>query len=758
MDPTAGARRVAAGWAVYGKQAGASDDYAVQRASNAYFSRADYDSILRRFGPGTPPPRASRPGAAALPWATVSYAPLNPLAGRAGGAAGAETGTGTGTALVTGAGGPGPVGPGVLGIAVRDWTDLADAAGRRVAGTTYLCAPFAALAAVAVGYQGLYEALRHDPEVAAAVGPDAVGVSHDRDTSIAVRPAPVPEPAAPAAVGDDVPGAVPLGSLAGLDAGRIADRLAGENFRLAAGIAALLLCQPVALLGASAAGSWEQVEERLGFLDAVAALLPYGQRARLVASTWADSGTEHRIRLAYTDRPRPGEAEVRFASAGRPASLPGLPFPAADYFELLVDLRERRGLPVEQIIAHLWKRQYRPAHRIADPLYALLCLADLPGPAFFAGSLLTSARARHTAQLAAAAASDRGRQRALRQRAAREDLTDTVALLRAQRARGRLLAGPGSGAQDAAVLAALAERGDGPALALELVRLAAEDDDRAVDAGRAAAPGAGPAATGTGADRYAVPAATAHTAGWLAWLGNEPAFAGQLRPFADAIAGSLDQKAFGELLRGMDPGYPLVVFRLARLAGRAQPLRRQVWLWLRDTWVERPPPKVPSDLERAWADELSKLPARHPRESGVPKEEAELDLCGVLLGTGPVEALKARMMSLYWTEYRGSVHMLFRDLVNRYGSGVAGLPILEAVMDGLAASLDSDGWPEDSYRADDTLMLLGWLAQDAMSVSPGLAKIVTRYLGAKPKPRLRHETAKTWKMLLEAYVVPRRDR
>jgi len=716
---------IEAGWVAYGKLAGDTDDYRVLRASRAYFSRADYDAILRRFTPGTPPPRTGRPNSAGLPWVIVSYAPLRSSDPRAA--------AGQGTAS-WGPARQSSVGESVLGLALCDWTDLSDVAGRSVAGTAYLCAPFSALAAAgAATYQFLYSALRTNPQVTAAIGQPSgapgAGTGAEAGSS-----------AGDGAAGRDA--AVRLGAPQGHGVDQLAKPLGGENFRLAAAVAGLLLCQPVALVDPVGAGQrpardeteadrWARAEARLAFLDAVAALLPYGQRARLVASTWADSATEHRIRLAYTDQARQGDAAVRLAGAGRAASLPAMPYPAADYFELLVELRERRGIPVERIITHLAEPPYRQAHRIADPTYALLCLADLPGPSFFASRLLTSARARNTAlQAAAVATVDPTRRKKLKERAALEDAASTVAMLRAQWARGRLLAGPATATQDAEVLAALAGRGGERLVARELVRLAVEDDQRAADAGRA----------GTGS----VPA---HSAGWLAWLAHEPSLVAAIRPFTDTVAGSPSKEAFAQLLSDRAPWgdtrYALTMLRLARLSGCSRALHQTVWRWLRGKPGSRLPFDTLSPQDRAaWAQELALAPA------GLHRDEAELDLGRLLLGEGPVEPLRARMTALYWREYRGSFQLAYKDLSWTHGIGVVGLPILVRVMDGLAGSLDRDGWPDDPEQANGTLVLLAWLVDGeggARCVSDGLRETVTRYLNETPKSSLYRATADRWR-------------
>ncbi|MCD0453293.1 hypothetical protein LO762_29530 [Actinocorallia sp. API 0066] len=91
-------------------------------------------------------------------------------------------------------------------------------------------------------------------------------------------------------------------SLAPLDP----DALAAELYEQEQAIttAALLLqSEPVIRIVGADHMPWQ---ERLRHLDLVAALLPYGMRPTLSASTWVRSTTETEIRLAFADAARPG--------------------------------------------------------------------------------------------------------------------------------------------------------------------------------------------------------------------------------------------------------------------------------------------------------------------------------------------------------------------------------------------------------------------------------------------------------------------
>ena len=139
---------------------------------------------------------------------------------------------------------------------------LYDASGRKVVLTHCFCVPFHELAAGPVSYQAMYEAFRREQLL--AVGEDGIKV--------------------------DLPVMSPL------DPGR----------RMPMLVANLLLTDiPVCILGADRV----DLDTRLAFLDSVMALLPYGMRAKLSASTWTNSiFEEHKgFRLFFTSARRQAE-------------------------------------------------------------------------------------------------------------------------------------------------------------------------------------------------------------------------------------------------------------------------------------------------------------------------------------------------------------------------------------------------------------------------------------------------------------------
>ncbi|MBO2454407.1 hypothetical protein J4573_45480 [Actinomadura barringtoniae] len=146
-----------------------------------------------------------------------------------------------------------------LGMSVQYWTDAADGAGRPVAETLYACFPYPQFLKAPASYRVLGAILdRHDD----LGGPgaeisDYAPEDHVRDIE--------------------------------------------ENGWLgrAMVVAAMLLEGPVTIIG----GDGLDPDRRLRFLDAVAALLPYGWRTRFTASTWFRGGSPH-IQLVFAQHSR----------------------------------------------------------------------------------------------------------------------------------------------------------------------------------------------------------------------------------------------------------------------------------------------------------------------------------------------------------------------------------------------------------------------------------------------------------------------
>ncbi|MEO3873304.1 hypothetical protein ABGB18_31210 [Nonomuraea sp. B12E4] len=99
--------------------------------------------------------------------------------------------------------------------------------------------------------------------------------------------------------------------LSAYDERRLAEEINGTARRAAA---LLLTGRPVCVVRAGRLS----LDRRLDFLDAVAALLPYGFRHSLAVSTWTNSASRHRIRLSFAEvAPTHGTWELPW-EAGEP--------------------------------------------------------------------------------------------------------------------------------------------------------------------------------------------------------------------------------------------------------------------------------------------------------------------------------------------------------------------------------------------------------------------------------------------------------
>ncbi|MGI5161683.1 hypothetical protein [Microbispora sp. CA-102843] len=136
-------------------------------------------------------------------------------------------------------------------LAVQEWSPHHDGTNRKIAYTRWFYVPYEQLIDHRVSYEALYTALRALPET----------------------------PAPPLTA--DVPA---------LDLSAVSP---GPDALSAAAL--LLTGRQVCVVGAEGV----PMAERLRFLDTVAALLPYGMRARLTAATWTSSTANHKIKLFF---------------------------------------------------------------------------------------------------------------------------------------------------------------------------------------------------------------------------------------------------------------------------------------------------------------------------------------------------------------------------------------------------------------------------------------------------------------------------
>jgi len=224
-----------------------------------------------------------------------------------------------------------------LGIAIQEMTSQVDGAGRPITRTCYFCLPYAELAKAPISYADLYRSVA------------ALQLPHENGDLIRISVPP-------------------------LDARALADDIMSEfSEAQVSTAAALLLSGPVSIVGSDGSA----VVERLRFLDAVAAMLPYGYRTWYTAATWSDSGARHRIRLAFAARPREDAAVVRWRSAPEPGPVSG---PAGLYLQQLRQLRHRDPSPAGLAALISFLAELGEPRRFEQPQYAIGAVRDFDRP------------------------------------------------------------------------------------------------------------------------------------------------------------------------------------------------------------------------------------------------------------------------------------------------------------------------------------------------------------------------------------------
>jgi hypothetical protein len=252
---------IRADWAHYSKLNGTSDDYQVLTSSAGPIEARHFASVLEQWAPGNPPPPSSADHAGRLPWTTLSHFWMEDEL--------------------------------FIGLALYDWSDRSDGAGRPVLDSSYF----------AVRYDTAddpwsYSALRQAVEgVTLPLHPDEPFAGRD---GLQLNPTPY-------------------------DPRNMARLVTRYGFARVATAAAAVLAGDLAITHA------DRVDHatRLEFLDAVTALLPCGVRPYLSASTWGGSG--HRMRVAFSQFAREGAHEFDWA---RPRPAMASPAAAA-YLEVL---------------------------------------------------------------------------------------------------------------------------------------------------------------------------------------------------------------------------------------------------------------------------------------------------------------------------------------------------------------------------------------------------------------------------------------
>ncbi len=217
-----------------------------------------------------------------------------------------------------------------LGVSVQVPADYVDGTGRPVSRTSYLCVPYEDVARAPVSYRRLAQAVRATPL------PGEGGAL----VSLVIPP---------------------------LDPGELARDVIEFGPVAVAATAALLLSGPVTITGPE----FPDTETRVRFLDAVAALLPYGYRASLTAATWSDTAaTGQRFRIVFALRARDEASRVPWRAA---VSVPGTGA-AGTYLEHLRRVLGRPAvdpLELERLIRYLAadtgpRKFEQPQHAVAS--------------------------------------------------------------------------------------------------------------------------------------------------------------------------------------------------------------------------------------------------------------------------------------------------------------------------------------------------------------------------------------------------------
>lgn len=122
-------------------------------------------------------------------------------------------------------------------------------------------------------------------------------------------------------------------------------------------------------------GRMPSPSERLALIDAICALLPYAQRARLSIATWANHRAAHGIRLSFAAGSFKGQAEARLDT--RTAPVPRTAEGKA-YLDTVYRLLDRR-FTVAALVRHL--AQQRDPASCPDAVSARTALLNLDLPA-----------------------------------------------------------------------------------------------------------------------------------------------------------------------------------------------------------------------------------------------------------------------------------------------------------------------------------------------------------------------------------------
>ena len=283
-------------WAVMAKMPGAQGEYSVLASSKGGLDRQAYKNIIRKWLTGEMPTEANSYNPAA-PWYLfgVEEDPLRLVALR------------------------------------QEWCGYADSSNRPVRRTTCLMLPYAEIAPSGCGFSQMAEFFSQKTVYDVLSEAAAEIAARKERFDYPCLKVKLPEPAE------------------SLDSMKKAVKNREAFCERAA--SALLNGKPLGLL--QPGGEILPWEERLSYLDAALALLPYGYRAASPASTWASSGVDHPMWLYWGRSARPGHS-----------SLPFPPRPNQTAEKLHKDIQiiheiMQRGMSIEETLSFMLKQTDR---------------------------------------------------------------------------------------------------------------------------------------------------------------------------------------------------------------------------------------------------------------------------------------------------------------------------------------------------------------------------------------------------------------
>jgi hypothetical protein len=302
--------QIQAAWAEVGKRPGEREDFGILAASRGAI---DVSQIYEEFVAGVPSQSSDPSSAGAPPWVTFG------------------THTQAGTRLVS--------------VAVQLWWEGLDQAGRPIWPRNFYAFRYEDMMASGASYRTIYDAVRSAglPSQGSRSGRLEIEARSRRDgDSLPLEIQPPPP-------------------------GVLENRIKRFGFERLAEVAAALLDQPVAV------GGFGQLHlaERLDLLDAIAALLPYGFRVDLSASSAVSPVSTPAMRLILAEGRVGTHLAVEIGDTYRGAPAIPLSPMAREHRDMLLR-KGQDGARLDRVVGFLW--QDRGPHYFSRPASAVMSL------------------------------------------------------------------------------------------------------------------------------------------------------------------------------------------------------------------------------------------------------------------------------------------------------------------------------------------------------------------------------------------------